>query len=144
MADLKHRLATAYDLDLLAEWNRQLIEDEGSRNPVSVAELRDRMSDWIMKGGYRAVLFHHGEPAVAYALYRENDDEVFLRQFFVARDHRRRGLGRAAMNILKAELWPGDKALAVDVLAHNATAYTFWRECGYEAEYIRMRRNPGR
>ena len=28
------------DLDLLADWNRQLIQDEGHRNRMTVAELK--------------------------------------------------------------------------------------------------------
>ena len=141
MAELKHRIADAEDLDVLAEWNHQLIEDEGSRNPMSVAELRLRMAEWFETSEYRAVLFYNEQLPVAYALYAEKDEEIFLGQFFVAREHRRRGHGREAMNILKTDLWPAEKSLTVDVLTQNTTAYTFWRECGYEADYIHMRQD---
>ena len=33
------RPATKSDLPILAQMNRRLIEDEGSRNPMSIAEL---------------------------------------------------------------------------------------------------------
>ena len=38
--------ATEADLPLLAEMNRRLIEDEGSENPMTVAELQQRMRAW--------------------------------------------------------------------------------------------------
>ena len=43
---MKHRMAAASDLGLLADWNHQLIRDEGHRNPMAVPELRDRMKRW--------------------------------------------------------------------------------------------------
>lgn len=141
MAELEYRIADAGDLDVLIEWNRQLIEDEASRNPMSVAELRKRMADWLETSEYRAVLFYREHLPVAYALYAEKDDEIYLRQFFVAREHRRRGHGRNAMDLLKSEIWPPGKSLTVDVLTDNTGAYTFWRECGYEADYIHMRQS---
>lgn len=140
MAELKHRIADTDDLDVLAEWNHQLIEDEGSRNSMSVAELRARLADWLETSDYCAVLFYNQQLPVAYALYAEKEDEIFLRQFFVAREHRRRGHGREAMNILRTKLWSAEKFLTVDVLTHNTSAYSFWRECGYVADYIHMRR----
>jgi len=142
VAVLKHRIADAEDLDILAEWNHQLIEDEGARNPMTIAELRARMACWIEAREYRAVIFQDQQFPVAYALYVERAEEIHLRQFFVTREHRRRGFGREAMNLLMTKLWPKRKSLTVDVLTHNTAAYTFWRECGYEADYIQMRR-PG-
>jgi len=48
---------------------------------------------------YVGVIFEaEGEPA-AYALYREDEHEVYLRQFFVARHCRRQGLGTVAIDI---------------------------------------------
>jgi len=68
---MHHRFASESDLDLLAEWNHQLIRDEGHRNPMTVRELRERMRGWL-EGEYKAVIFAiEGEP-VAYALYRES------------------------------------------------------------------------
>jgi hypothetical protein len=53
---MRYHLANDLDLPLLAEWNRQLIQDEGHRNPMTVAELQARMQGWLA-GEYRAVVF---------------------------------------------------------------------------------------
>jgi GNAT superfamily N-acetyltransferase len=127
---LEYHFATDRDLDLLAEWNHQLIHDEGHRNPMKVPELRQRMRGWLL-GAYRAVLFGPQEDPVAYALYLEQADEIYLRQFFVRRDRRRAGLGRAAMAILMEQVWPPGKRLTVDVLTANTRALAFWRALGY-------------
>lgn len=126
---IKFRRGTEIDLDLLAEWNHELIADEGHRNPMNVAELRKRMSDWI-KGEHAAIIFSESED-LAYALFKETDSEIFLRQFLVRRDRRREGIGRNAMNILFDRVWPKTKRLTVDVLAANASGIAFWRSVGY-------------
>jgi ribosomal protein S18 acetylase RimI-like enzyme len=127
---IDYRPASAGDLDLLAEWNHQLIRDEDHRNSMTVPQLRQRMAGWLA-GEYRAVVFLRAGEPVAYALYRETPDEVYLRQLFVARDHRRQGMGRQAVRLLRGQLWPTDKRLTVEVLCANAAAVAFWREVGY-------------
>ena len=128
---MQYRWATENDLDLLAEWNHQLIDDEGHRNSMTVPELRKRMAEWLA-GEYRAVIFEAGQEPIAYALYRENAQEVYLRQFFVDRNHRRKGAGREAMDILRSRVWPSTRRLTVDVLTANAPAVAFWRSVGYQ------------
>jgi GNAT superfamily N-acetyltransferase len=126
---LQWRTATEADLGLLAEWNHQLIRDEGHRNPMTVAQLGDRMKAW-MQGEYQAVIFLVGTEAVAYALYKQEPELVYLRQLFVRRDLRRAGIGRAAMAILR-EIWPRNVRLTVEVLCANHTTVAFWRSVGY-------------
>ena len=127
--NLAWRDATDSDLALLAEWNHQLIRDEGHRNPMTVPELAERMHDWL-RGDYRAVVFFDSEP-IAYALFKTEAASVYLRQFFVRRDRRRTGVGRAAFAILCRDIWPHDVRLTVDVLCRNEAAIAFWRSLGY-------------
>ena len=127
---LSWREASDSDLGALAEWNHQLIRDEGHRNSMTVAELEDRMRKWL-KSEYRAIIFSHAEP-VAYALFKREDSLIYLRQLFVRRDRRRCGIGRAAFAILRREIWPLDVRLTVDVLCRNVAAVAFWRSVGYQ------------
>ena len=128
---MEHRFATASDLDLLAEWNHQLIRDEGHRNPMTVPELHDRMRGWLA-GEYKAVIFGPAAKPVAYALYKQDENEVYLRQLFVKRDRRSRGIGREAVDVLRSRLWPKGKRLTVEVLTANTRAVAFWRAIGYK------------
>ena len=127
---LSWREASDSDLGLLAEWNHQLIRDEGHRNPMTVAQLNDRMKKWL-QDEYRAGLFSLEEP-VAYALFTQKTDPLYLRQLFVRRDQRRAGIGRAAMKILREQIWPKDVRLTVEVLCANHAGVAFWRSVGYE------------
>jgi ribosomal protein S18 acetylase RimI-like enzyme len=128
---IKFRRATPKDLPLLAVLNHQLIQDEGHRNPMNVAELQARMHGWLSVD-YSAILFEDGSGVVAYALYREQPEEMHLRHFFVVRERRRQNIGRRAMRILFAEVWPVNKRLTVNVLTTNTVAVAFWRAVGYE------------
>ena len=127
---MNFRLATLKDAPLLGRLNVQLIEDEGHRSPLTVTQLTDRMRDWLATV-YTGVIFEDERGVVAYAVYQEEVDQVYLRQFFVVRDRRRQGLGRLAMHLLFREIWPQKKRLTVSVLADNLPARAFWRAVGY-------------
>ena len=129
-AAVTFRRATRDDCGLLAELNHRLIRDEGHRNPMTVLQLEERMRGFI-EGEYRAVLFEQEGEVVAYALYRERPDEIYLRHLFVVRYRRRQGIGRRALEILRSQLWPKNKRLAVEVLVANQAAVAFWRAMGY-------------
>ena len=71
---------------------------------------------------------------VAHALYRDEKDQVYLRQFFVLPHKRRSGIGRRSMKILRSQIWPKDKRIRVDVLCQNQVGIAFWRAVGF-ADY---------
>ncbi|MBI5687876.1 MAG: GNAT family N-acetyltransferase [Verrucomicrobia bacterium] len=127
---MKVRRATTADCPLLGELNHQLIRDEGHRNRMTVSELEQRMRGWLA-GEYMAMIFESGGEVVAYALFREQPDEIYLRQLFVVRHHRRKGIGQRAVEILRSEIWPANKRLTVEVLVRNEAAVAFWRAMGY-------------
>lgn len=127
---MNHRSATPADAPLLATLNRELIQDEGHRNRMTIPELEERMRGWLT-GEYAAIVFEDHGAVVAYALYREQADEIYLRQLYVVRTHRRQGVGRQAVARLRNEIWPNAKRLTVEVLVGNAAAVAFWRSVGY-------------
>jgi predicted acetyltransferase len=124
------RRATLADCGRLAELNHQLIGDEGHRNRMTVPGLEQRMKGWLASE-YHAILFEEEGEIVAYGLYREQPEEIYLRQLFVVRNRRRQGLGRRAFEILRAKIWPKNKRLTVEVLVANTAAVAFWRSLGY-------------
>jgi ribosomal protein S18 acetylase RimI-like enzyme len=139
--ELTWRIATPADCALLAELNHQLIRDEGHRNPMTLAQLEQRMREFL-GGQYRAVIFQSREEVVAYALFREEPEEIHLRQLFVARTCRRRGIGRRAVELLRTEIWPKTKRLTVEVLVANQSALAFWRAAGYRDYSLQLESLP--
>jgi predicted acetyltransferase len=129
---MTHRQATLDDCALLAELNHLLLHDENHRNKkMSIPELEKRMRGWLASE-YAAVIFEKDGEVVAHALYREQPEEIYLRQLFVARNQRRKGIGRKAVEILRTKIWPANKRLTVDVLLKNTAAIAFWRAVGYK------------
>ena len=60
----------------LAEWNHQLIQEEGHRNVMTIPELACRMHGWLERE-YKAVVYSvPGLDAIAYALYRCDTDMI--------------------------------------------------------------------
>ena len=91
---MKWRRATLDDSPVLARMNVELIQDEGHSDPMTTAQLEDRMRRWLA-AEYSAVLFEDAGEPVAYALFRDNEGHgIFLRQFFVVRHRRRQGQSR--------------------------------------------------
>jgi GNAT superfamily N-acetyltransferase len=124
------REATLTDCLSLAELNHQLIRDEGHCNPMTVPELEQRMRGWL-SSEYRAVIYEEDGEIVAYALFREQAQEIYLRQLFVVRHRRSQGIGRQAVEVLRTRIWPKTKRLTVEVLVANERAMNFWRSVGY-------------
>jgi len=100
---------------------------------MTVPQLEQRMRGWI-SGEYRAIIYEDGGEIVAYALFREQPEEIYLRQLFVVRHRRSQGIGRWAVDILRSRIWPKTQRLTVEVLVANTRAVSFWRSVGY-ADY---------
>jgi GNAT superfamily N-acetyltransferase len=129
---LTHRLATPADIPLLADLNRQLVEDERDPRVFSLDELVTFWEKWLASD-YQAVIFEQAGETAAYALYRPDEEgTTYLRHFFVCREFRRRGLGRKAMQQLREEIWPPGTRILLEVLLDNTAARQFWRAVGFQ------------
>jgi GNAT superfamily N-acetyltransferase len=130
------RLAMHDDLDILASMNKQLIEDEKHDNKMNAAQLKERMRGFI-DGNYNAYMFMNDGEAVGYALVDMSRDPLYIRQFFISREHRRRGFGRAALSKLLEMLGTG--RADIEVLWWNETGKSFWKSMGFNERSIYMR-----
>jgi GNAT superfamily N-acetyltransferase len=128
---LQYRVASAADAVLLARMNRQLIADEGHRNRLTLPELEERLRQWLATE-YTAIIFEQDTTPVAYALFRPEAASIYLRQFFVARQYRRQGLGRQAMQLLLSDVWPAGWRITLEVLVHNQRGQAFWHAVGFQ------------
>jgi GNAT superfamily N-acetyltransferase len=113
--------------------NYQLIRDEGHRNPMTRHELQSRMEQWLA-GDYQAIVIEDDAGAAGYALFRRDEEGVYLRQFFIQPDRRRQGIGRAAIAWLLENAWQNDRRVRLEVLIGNRVAIDFWRALGF-ADY---------
>lgn len=139
---MQYRRAVEADAPLLAEVNRQLIEDEWEGGGMSLERLEARMRRWITEDDYRAYLFHEDGADVAYALISQDEDSAYVRHFFVFHEHRGRGAGRRAMTLLLGEIIPPDVRITLDVLASNTVGHRFWQSVGFTDYAVRMERRP--
>lgn len=129
---------TPSDSVLLAKLNKQLIEDEGSDNPMSVPELERRMNGFFDEG-YCAYLFFEENRAVGYALVDPTRTPCYLRQFFIAREERGKRLGTTAFTLLLQEL--NRDTIDIDVLTENERGLAFWDSLGFRETWRHMRLN---
>jgi GNAT superfamily N-acetyltransferase len=140
---MKLRYASDEDIPLLAELNHQLIQDERAPNPMSVRELAEQMRGWL-SGDYRAVVFELAAEPIAYALFRSSEEGIYLRQFFVSRAHRRRGIGRRAIEAFREQVVSQDQVLSLEVFVHNEVGIAFWQAVGFGQHTLSFRIGPKR
>jgi GNAT superfamily N-acetyltransferase len=136
-ASVTFRHATVADAATLAQMNHRLIRDEGHRNRMTVPELRERMEGWL-RGEYQVVVIELEGVPVGYALYRREPEFVYLRQFYVEPEYRRRGIGRAALAWLRENAWSDAPRIRLDVLVGNAAGIAFWRSVGFRDYCLTM------
>ncbi|GIO12347.1 hypothetical protein J19TS2_19020 [Cohnella xylanilytica] len=139
------RAANEDDLPELAVMNKQLIEDEGSSNPMGLEDLQRRMRDFL-NDSWQADLILNGSDLVGYALYQFREDpfrpnlrHVYLRQYFIKREHRLKGYGLAGIELLREERFKGAESIGIDVLDSNLRGRRFWAKAGFEPYSIHMR-----
>ncbi|MFC0214143.1 GNAT family N-acetyltransferase [Paenibacillus chartarius] len=125
------------ELELLAKLNKQLIEDEKHDNPMNVAQLKDRMRAFISTD-YRAYLFEANGETAGYALVNHSRQPLHVRQFFICRECRRNGYGRAAFEKLLEQLHT--QHVDIEVMYGNEAGYAFWKSIGFVERSIYMRR----
>jgi GNAT superfamily N-acetyltransferase len=139
---MEYRMAVESDAPLLADINRQLIEDEWGGGGMSLEALEARVRRWLQDDEYRAVLFEQDGEAVAYALVSVDEDSAYVRHFYVMRPHRGGGVGRLAVETLFRAIIPATHRVTLDVLASNQGGHQFWRSVGFSDYAIRMERLP--
>ena len=136
MEQLTLKKCSSEDIDLLASMNLQLIEDEKSDNTMSLAQLKERMRGFLASV-YDAYLFLCGADVVGYALLNRARTPLYLRQFFISRDFRRRGYGKQSFQILVESL--GIDTLDLEVYVWNETGRAFWAALGFQERSVTMR-----
>ncbi len=124
------------NIQLLAEMNRQLIEDEKANNSMDISQLKNRMIDFL-NNGYKAFFFIVNLEIVGYALCDISKKPIYLRQFFIKREERRKQYGKNAFKNLLEKL--GIKEIELDVLQWNETGVRFWEKLGFEVQWKRMK-----
>jgi len=141
--DLTWRRCTPADAEHLAEMNEQLSRDEGAQPVGPRAAYVERMRTWLEEGRYEAAIAEGGNETIGYVVWRHDPDydDVFVRQFFVIRAVRGRGLGTRLFEAAVQEFWKG-RSLRLDVYDSNPAGRAFWERLGF-APYSRlMRRQP--
>lgn len=124
------------DVAKLALLNKQLIEDEKSDNAMNLRELEDRMKEFL-ETDYSAYFFIEENQVIGYALIRNTDNPVYLRQFLIDRNYRKHHYGTQAFQMLLKYL--DIKEIDLEVLPWNKSGLAFWKHCGFDVTCIAMR-----
>lgn len=135
--NLEFRFAKKADVAWLARMNQELIRDENHRNKMSVPELERRMSDFL-RNEYDAFIVSYSGSDIGYVLYRQDPDWLYLRQIFITKKMRRKGIGRRMIEWLRDNPWKEHKIIRTDVLVGNTAGINFWKTAGFREYCITL------
>jgi DNA-binding GntR family transcriptional regulator len=128
------------DLALLARMNRELADDEGHRNPMTVAQLEDRFKRFVDEDGWNVDLFTLDDEIIGYAMHRYEPDlaepggtHVYLRHFYIVRHRRRGGAGHVAFDELVRARFKRGERIYLEVIENNPGGKVFWLRTGFTA-----------
>ncbi len=126
------------DVDQIAQMNKELIEDEGHTNPMNLAELKERLHHFVSRDGWTVDVFTSNLMIIGYATYRLeaniskiNDTTIHIRQFYIARSQRGKGMGRRAYRLLIESQRQAPKRILIEVLESNPGGKAFWSRIGF-------------
>lgn len=128
----------------LANMNKELIQTEGSSNPMSLSQLEDRMKGWL-DGEWEIVMIVLHLSVIGYVVYQIRSDDysaektVYIRQFYIEDRYRGCGYGTAAMDDLIEHIFPANAAVSLDVLESNHQGYQFWTKYGFKPYFTHMK-----
>ena len=111
---------------------------------MSIEDAESRLRRWLGEETFKGVIFLEADELIGYLLYEDrpvHPDQrsaatVYVRQFFVAREHRRTGFGRAAFEMFVRDLVPSRTSVVLEVKASNPAGQQFWESLGFKAESI--------
>ncbi len=100
----------------------------------------EREPFWILDGGERAGFLLSRR----YADWPGGQHEMAsISEFYVLREHRRRGIGRAAVEAwLALHRERGTWLVEADIMRENAAARAFWASLGFEVQMLQTARRP--
>lgn len=131
---------TIEDVPKLALLNKQLIDDEKSNNSMSIKELEERMKGFL-NAEYDSYFFMVRENVVGYALVKNTCSPLYLRQFLIDREYRKKHYGTKAFQALLEYLNVNN--IDIEVLPWNEPGIRFWESLGFHeiSRYMRLERN---
>ena len=91
-----------------------------------------------IKPSSKEFFFEQAENVYGYALFREEADYTYLRQFYVKREYRRQGIGRTAMDWLCQYIWNDGRPIRVEVLVVNPAGLAFWKSVGFGEYFLTL------
>jgi len=131
------------EIPLVAKWNVQLHEDEGSK-PMSIGAAEERYRRWLREGLYKGVIFRVNGAPIGYVIYEHrkkspdfrDTESVYIRQFFIAREFRRRGYGTTAFYMVVKKFVPNNTSVKLNVKSSNPLGQEFWETLGFKPENV--------
>lgn len=137
MAELSYVAAGPESVGLLAEFNRELMSEQGVPSNMTLPEIEARLHE-MFDDGYCAVVFQIDGVSAGYALYRVHPKYAYIRHFHITPSRRRRATVAQAFGQLRKQELADYATIRVDVPEHKKESLSLWEDLGFRPRAIRL------
>ena len=139
----------AENIPLVACWNVELHEDEGS-TPMTLESAEIRLRKWLTNDSFQILIVTVADQPIGYLLYqvvpatpdiRGSVESIYVRQFYIVRNARRCGHGKKAIEQFTQQVLNDTHPLRLDVKVSNPAGRKFWESLGFVAEHVAYSRD---
>lgn len=124
-------------VELLAQFNRELMSEQGIPSNMTLQEIEGRMHG-LLDEGYIAVLFQLGGASAGYALFRTRPKYAYIRHFHITPAQRKRSIVVQAFQLLRKQELSDYAAIRLDVPEHKKESLAMWEDVGFRPRSIRL------
>ena len=140
---IETKVLTEIDVPLVAKWNIQLHEDEAS-TPMTVEAAENRHLRWLKDETFQGALFLINQEPIGYIIFEHRpvdpdlraSESVYVRQFFICRESRRKNYGTTAFNTFLNRYVPLTANVLLNVKSSNPVGQKFWESLDFNPENI--------
>ena len=129
--------ATIKDIEILTKMNIQLRADEKIDNIMTEDEVKNRIIGFIEGNDYEIYILKDNISVYGYALINVIKNPNYLRQIYIGKEFRRKGLGKIFINEIMKKLKVNE--IDVEVLVWNDKALKFYEDFGFKRRYLGLR-----
>ncbi len=133
------RTANIDDVGYLAKMNLNLYAEGEHQREKTLPQLEERFRYYINDSRWNINIVLLEGADNGYILWRFEDDDVYVRHFWLNSDYRGSGLSANVLDWLNDKYW-NNKRIRIQMFASNEKMRSFWKVQGFKERSVIMER----
>ncbi len=105
LKNMQIKKAQHSDYPAIAAMLKQLTDETIQNSRPSLTELKQKITRLVNNDGYNAHLAVKGNIILGYCLWKESNNKIYVRQIWIMRSQRNRGIGMSFVYSMQDTFW---------------------------------------